>query len=76
VIVVYLRDLYSSVTTPVKQVVAFERVHLEAGEERSVSFAIQADQLALYDVEMRRVIELGAFEVYVGDQVASFEVVD
>jgi beta-glucosidase len=76
VVVVFLRDLYSSVTRPVKQVVAFKRVHLEAGEERSVSFTIQADQLALYDVKMRRVIEPGAFEVYVGDQVASFEVVN
>jgi beta-glucosidase len=74
VVIVYLNDVYSSVTTPVMQVAAFKRVHLEPGETRSLTFTIQADQLALYDVEMHRVIEPGIFEVLVRDQVASFEV--
>jgi beta-glucosidase len=75
VILVYLRDLYSSVTTPIKQLVAFKRVHLEPGTEQTVSLTIQADYLALYDVQMERVIEPGEFEVYVGDQTAAFEVI-
>jgi hypothetical protein len=33
-----------------------------------------ADELALYDVRMNRVVEPGTFEVFVGDQVASSEV--
>jgi beta-glucosidase len=74
VILVYLRDLYSSVTTPVKQLVAFKRIHLEPGKEQTVSLAIQADQLALYNLDMQRVIEPGEFEVYVGDTSATFEV--
>ena len=68
-------DPSASVTKPVKQVVAFQRVHLESGEAQKISLTVQADQLALYDPQMRRVIEPGAFEVYAGDQTASFEVV-
>jgi beta-glucosidase len=75
VILVYLRDMYSSVTTPVKQLVAFKRVHVEPGQEHTISLTIQADQLALYDIDMERVIEPGEFEIYVGDQKASFEVI-
>jgi beta-glucosidase len=74
VIILYLHDAYSSVTTPVRQVVAFCRVHLEAGEAQTIALTVQADQLALYDQRMRRVVEPGRFEVYAGDQTASFEV--
>jgi beta-glucosidase len=74
VVLVYLRDEYSSVTRPVKELVAFARIHLAPGEAQSVALTIQADQLALYDVQMERVIEPGTFEVYVGDQTARFEV--
>jgi beta-glucosidase len=75
VVILYLNDVYSSVTTPVKEVVAFRRVHLAPGEARTIAFTIKADQLALYDVHMNVVIEPGTFEIYVGDQVTSFEVV-
>jgi beta-glucosidase len=75
VVLVYLRDLFSSVTTPVKQLAAFTRIHLEPGEEQRVALTIHADQLALYDLKMRRAIEPGDFELYVGDLKASFEVV-
>jgi beta-glucosidase len=75
VILVYLRDLFSSVTTPVKQLVAFRRVHLRAGQEQTISLTVQADQLALYNVDMLRVIEPGDFELHVGDQKATFSVI-
>jgi beta-glucosidase len=75
VVIIHLRDVYSSVTTPVKRVVAFQRIHLLPGESRTPTLTVQADRLALYDVHMRRVIEPGKFEVYVGDQTASFEVI-
>lgn len=76
VILVYLRDLYSSVTTPVRQLVAFKRVHLDPGEERTISLTLKAEQLALYDIDMEHVIEPGAFGVYVGDRTGSFLVTE
>ena len=75
VVIAYLHDTYSSVTTPVRQVVAFCRVHLRPGEAQMIPLLIQADQLALYDQQMRPVVEPGTFEVYAGDRMASFEVI-
>jgi beta-glucosidase len=74
VVLVYLRDLFSSVTTPVKQLAAFKRIYLEPGTEQRVALTIQRDQLALYDAHMQRVIEPGDFEVSVGGLKTAFEV--
>ena len=37
---------------------------------------VQANQVALYDVSVKRLVEPGTFTVTVGDQAASFEVLD
>ena len=62
----YVRDVVASVTRPVLQLAAFERVALAAGETRRVTFAIDPVQLAFYDAAMRLVIEPGDFELSVG----------
>lgn len=76
VVLVYLHDEYSSVTTPVRNLKAFRRVLLQPGESQTLRFELQPDQLALYNVKMERVIEPGAFEVFVGNLYGKFEVVD
>jgi beta-glucosidase len=76
----YIRDEYASVTRPVRSLRHFERVELEAGENREICFEIDADDLCLWDLDMHKVVEPGTFTVYVGsdcsaDLSASFEVV-
>jgi beta-glucosidase len=66
VVQVYIRDVLSSVTRPVKELAAFERVTLKPGETRTLSFSIGPDALSLIDRSMRRVVEPGAFEVLIG----------
>ena len=66
VVQLYVRDLVSSVVTPVRQLQAFEKVALDPGEERTVRFEIPVRQLSLYDAAMRRVVEPGDFELQVG----------
>ena len=75
VVIVYIHDLYASVTRPVKEVAAFDRITLAPGDRQTVALQIDAERLALYDREMNHVIEPGEFEVYVGDQVERFTVV-
>jgi beta-glucosidase len=75
VVIVYVHDLYASVTRPVKEVAAFSRLTLTRGETQTVTLVIDAKRLALHDREMNYVIEPGEFEVYVGDQIARFAVV-
>jgi beta-glucosidase len=62
----YIRDLVSSVTRPVKELKGFERVNLRPGESKTVAFDITSESLAFYDVNMRYVVEPGEFEVMVG----------
>ena len=66
VVQVYLRDEISSVTRPVKELVGFQRVSLEAGESANVEISIRPDSLALWNREMERAVEPGEFTIMVG----------
>jgi beta-glucosidase len=66
VVQLYLRDLVSSVTRPVKELRGFKRVTLEPGASTAVEFTLDAEALALWDKDMQWVVEPGAFEVMVG----------
>jgi beta-glucosidase len=63
---VYVRDNVASVAEPVRALKAFRRVTLAPGETRSISFKLGPESFALYDTQMRRVVEPGTFTVYVG----------
>jgi beta-glucosidase len=54
------------VTRPVKELRSFARITLQPGERRTVSFTLDADDLAFYDRQMRRIVEPGTFTVWVG----------
>jgi beta-glucosidase len=62
----YLRDDAATVTRPVRELRGFRRVTLQPGETRTLSFALRPDDLALYDRDMRRVVEPGTFTVWAG----------
>jgi len=62
----YVRDVVSSVTTPVMQLRGFRKVRLAPGEAQAVTIPLRAPDLALYDQQMKRVVEPGEFEVMVG----------
>lgn len=62
----YLRDEYSSVTRPVKELKGFSKVRLEPGETKEVSLEIHPDHLKFYDINMDHLVEPGEFTVYIG----------
>ena len=62
----YINDVYSSVTTPVKELKAFQQVMLEPGEKKTVQLEVPFAQLALVNADLETVIEPGTFEVMVG----------
>ena len=62
----YIRDLVGSVTRPVKELKAFQRLRLKPGETRIVEFKIHSDELAFYGADMQRRVEPGQFRVWVG----------
>jgi beta-glucosidase len=62
----YVRDMVGSVTRPVKELKAFQRVELQPGQSREVSFTIKAADLAFYTARGVWEAEPGAFKVFVG----------
>lgn len=69
----YLRDVAGSVARPVRMLRGFEKVTLQPGEERTVSFAITEPMLRFYDSRMRYTSEPGKFEVFIGPDSAAPE---
>jgi len=62
----YIRDVLASVVRPVKELKAFGRVTLEAGESRVVEFDVPVDMLGFTGAEGVRVVEPGMFELQIG----------
>ncbi len=66
VVQLYIRDLITSVTTPVKQLKGFKKIILEPGETKKVEFSLGHKDLSLYNKFMELVVEPGTFSVMVG----------
>ena len=62
----YARDLFASVTRPVAQLIGYRRVELAPGEEVRVVFEVPTTRLAFSDASMRRIVEPGDVELWVG----------
>jgi beta-glucosidase len=67
VVQLYIRDLVSSVTRPVKELKGFHKVRLRPGETKTVAFDITPTLLSFYDIDMKYVVEPGDFELMVGN---------
>jgi beta-glucosidase len=66
VVQLYINDIISSVSTPVKELEGFEKITLEPGEKETVKFTLTPYQLSLLDRNMNRVVEPGTFKIMVG----------
>lgn len=62
----YIRDLYASVTRPVKELKGFEIVYLEPGISKQISFTIDKKTLEFYSANNKYEAEPGAFKVFIG----------
>ena len=66
VVQLYVRDVVSSVVTPVKQLKAFSKPFLQPGEMQTVVLKLPIQELALYDLSMKKVVEEGEYEIQIG----------
>jgi beta-glucosidase len=66
VVQLYTRDNVSSVTTYEKNLRGFERVTLQPGEKKTVTFTLTPADLSLWDKNMHFVVEPGTFSVMIG----------
>jgi beta-glucosidase len=72
IVQLYLRDLFASVTRPVKELKGFRKIYLEPGEEKEVLFTIDKSMLEFYDINMHWKAEPGVFHVMVGTNSAEY----
>jgi len=66
VVQLYIRDVISSVNTPVKELQGFEKIILNPGEMKKVEFKLKPEQLAFIDQNLKWIVEPGIFSVMVG----------
>ena len=67
IVQLYISDKYSSITRPVKELKAYQRVRLKPGESKEIIFELNKSAFAYYDSEMNYVVEAGDFDILVGN---------
>lgn len=66
VVQLYIRDEVSSVTRPVKELKAFKKVKIKAGQDQKVEFIISSKDLAFWTIDKVYGVEPGEFKLMVG----------
>ena len=67
VVQLYIRDYAASIVRPVKELKAFKKIMLKAGETKDVSFTLTKNDLSFFDANGNSIIEPGKFSVFVGN---------
>ena len=66
VVELYIADRRSSVSRPKKELKDFVKVHLEAGEEKTVCFEVPYEKLAFYNLSLKKwTVEPGIFDIMI-----------
>ncbi|HKD23055.1 MAG TPA: glycoside hydrolase family 3 N-terminal domain-containing protein [Rhizomicrobium sp.] len=66
VVQLYIHQRVSSVTRPVKELKGFQRITLQPGESRTVTFHLDHRSLWFWNKDMKRVVEPGEFDIMAG----------
>jgi beta-glucosidase len=67
----YIRDEFSSVTRPVLELKAYDKISLQPGESKNVRFSLTAEAFAYYNIDMKYLAEKGDFIIYTGNSSTS-----
>lgn len=78
VVQLYVQDVVGSITRPVKELKAFQKIFLKKGESKKIEFTITEEDLKFYNQSLQHVAEAGEFRLFIGGnsrdvQEASFE---
>jgi len=66
IVQLYIRDQVGSVTRPVKELKAFQKITLRSGQTKTVAFKLTTKDLSFYRRDMTFGSEPGKFEVFIG----------
>jgi beta-glucosidase len=66
IVQLYIRDIAASVALPIRELKNFQRVDLKPGEKRLIQLKLSIDDLAFYGIDMKKKVEAGKFDLWVG----------
>jgi beta-glucosidase len=72
VVQLYIHAVVSMPTRPVEELKDFQRITLNPGETRAVTFTLTPNKLEAYDINMHRTVQPGDFDVLVGKSSVNF----
>ncbi len=76
VVQMYIQDLVGSTSRPVKELKGFQKISLNPGESKEVSFKISESDLKFYNADLEYVAEPGDFKVFIGTNSADVKEAD
>ena len=74
-VLLYISDLYASITPEVKALKGFQKIELAPGEQKKVSFTITQKELSFVNADLVTIAEPGDFEVHIGPLTEKFELI-
>lgn len=66
VVQLYIRDLFASITRPVKELKGFELVELDPNQTKTITLSLTQEELGFFNNQGLFIVEDGDFEVFVG----------
>ena len=66
IVQLYIRDVYSTSTRPVKELKGFRKISLKTGESKEISFVLTAEDMKYFNHDLDYVCEPGDFEIMIG----------
>ncbi len=72
-VLLYISDLYASITPEVKALKGYKKIDLDVGESKKVSFTITKEQLSFVNEDMKTIAEAGDFEISIGNLKTKFK---
>ncbi len=66
IVQLYISDVTASVSTKIKELKSFQRVRLNAGESKNVTLKVPVSELAIWDINIKKIVEAGRFNLMVG----------
>lgn len=66
VVQLYIRDVYATTPRPLQELKGYQRLTLQPGETRKLTFHLPVNQLAFYDNDLNLILEPGQIELMIG----------
>ena len=76
VVQLYITDPVASVTRAVKDLKGFQKIMLQPGESKEISFQITTEQLSFFNSELKKVWEPGKFIIHIGTNSSNVQSAD